>query len=130
MGKMPCLALIAFIASAPLGVGAEPLTSITAIRALTPEQGSQRLPVSLDGVATCYHSDWGVLFIHDGHDSICVGISKELRPATPYAQGVKLHIEGVVGPGEFLPVVWPSVIREMGQGELPGQPPAHPRRRS
>ena len=98
---------------------AEPLTTTTAIRALTPEQGLQRLPVSLDGVATFYHSDWGVLFIHDGHDSICVGIAEELRPAKPYVKGAKLHIEGVVGPGEFLPVVWPSVIREMGTGELP-----------
>ena len=97
----------------------EPLTTTTAIRALTPEQGLQRLPVSLDGVATCYHSDWGVLFIYDGHDSICVGIAEELRPATPYVKGAKLHIEGVVGPGEFLPVVWPSAIREMGTGELP-----------
>ena len=98
---------------------AEPLTSITAIRALTPEQGLQRLPVSLDGVATFYHSDWGVLFIHDGRDSICVGISKELRPAKPYVKGAKLHVEGVVGPGEFLPVVWPSTIRELGSGVLP-----------
>lgn len=97
----------------------EPLTTATAIRALTPEQGLQRMPVSLDGVATFYHSDWGVLFIHDGHESICVGISKEMRPTVPYVKGAKLHVEGVAGPGEFLPVVWPTVIRQTGTGELP-----------
>ena len=32
----------------------EPLTSLPAVRALTPEEGGQRLPVRLDAVATFY----------------------------------------------------------------------------
>ncbi len=113
-----CIAALIF-AAASESAAAEPITSVSAIRALTPEQGLQRLPVSLDGVVTFYHREWGVLFIHDGQDSICVGIGEDLRPATPYVRGARLHIEGVVGPGEFLPVVWPSVIRPDGAGALP-----------
>jgi signal transduction histidine kinase len=98
---------------------AEPLTSAKVIRGLTAEQGQQKLPVRIEGVVTFYHSDWGVLFIHDGEESICVGIPLELRPEQPYETGDRLHVEGVVGPGEFLPVIWPDAIQKRGKGPLP-----------
>jgi signal transduction histidine kinase len=98
---------------------AEPLTSAREIRHLTIEQAHQKLPVRIEGIATFYHSDWGVLFIHDGDESICVGIPLELRPKRPYDTGTRLRIEGVVGPGEFLPVIWPDTIQEKGKGSLP-----------
>lgn len=99
--------------------GDEALTTTAAIRALTPEQGLQRPPVRLDGVATFYHGDWGVLFLHDGTESICVGVPELLRPAQAFRPGDRLQIEGVAGEGEFLPVVLPSAIKELGKAAVP-----------
>ncbi|MBL9145107.1 MAG: sensor histidine kinase [Verrucomicrobiaceae bacterium] len=97
---------------------AMPLTSIAQIRKLTAEQREQNLPVKLDAVVTYFHISWGVLFVHDGKDGICVGVPAERRNKD-FAPGTKLHVEGVAGPGEFLPVVLPSILEELGTGELP-----------
>lgn len=96
----------------------EPLTNISQIRSLSGEQRIKNLPVKLDAVVTYYHLGWGVLFVHDGKDGICVGVPTEQRNKD-FAPGTKLHVEGVAGPGEFLPVVLPSVLEERGTGDLP-----------
>ena len=101
------------------GIEPERLTSVATIRSLTTEQGNQRLPVRLEGVVTFYHSEWGVLFIHDGKDGICVGVPVALRPKELYVVGTRIGVDGVVGPGEFLPVIWPAAIQVLGSGELP-----------
>ena len=101
------------------GTEPERLTSVTAVRALTTEEGSRKLLVRLEGVVTFYHPDWGVLFIHDGEQGICVGVPVSLRPKEPYAVGTRLGVDGVVGPGEFLPVIWPDAIQVLGSGKLP-----------
>lgn len=101
------------------GIEPERLTSVAKIRTLTTEQGNQRLPVRLEGVVTFFHPDWGVLFIHDGKDGICVGVPVALRPKEPYVIGTRIGVDGVVGPGEFLPVIWPDAIQVLGSGELP-----------
>ena len=121
MRVMPRLAAIVWIMFVVAGnaAAAEPLTSIRAIRELKPEQWEQQLPVRLEATATFYHQDWGVLFVHDGTDGICVGIPAELRPTPPHAAGEKLRIEGIAGPGEFLPVVLPSKIERLSTGGLP-----------
>ncbi len=119
MAKISRLLLLSLLGWPPTVWAADALTSITAIRALTPEQAEQRQGVVLDAVTTFYHQDWGVLFIHDGKDGICVGVPKNLRPAVPYAKGTQLHVEGVTGPGEFLPVVLPTLIQKQGSGVLP-----------
>lgn len=97
---------------------AEPLTAIAAIRGLNAEQRELHLPVKLDAVVTYYHMSWGVLFVHDGKDGICVGVPMDQR-GQDFTSGTKLHIEGTVGPGEFLPVVLPSSIQAVGAGTLP-----------
>lgn len=97
----------------------EVLRSVPAIRALDEAQIHQRLPVELEAVVTCYHHDWGVLFVHDGQDGICVGVAMDQRPATPFKPGTKLRIAGVLGPGEFLPVVWPERLEVIGTAEVP-----------
>ena len=102
-----------------LCTGAEPLKDIASVRRLSPDEGHKRLPVILEGVVTFYHDDWGVLFIHDGQDGICVGVAVDQRPKQPFVKGQRLRVSGVVGPGEFLPVIWPSTITDLGKGSLP-----------
>lgn len=117
MSKCSAMGFV-LLASAAACIGAmEPLTDIATIRGLTAEQWNQRLAVRLDAAVTFYHKDWGVLFIHDGRDGICVGVPEILRPAIPFALGERLHIEGIAGPGEFLPVVLPSRIEVTSRGE-------------
>ncbi|MFZ4767706.1 MAG: sensor histidine kinase, partial [Roseimicrobium sp.] len=116
--QIPLLTCLALLGAAVSACG-EPMTSVTFIRRLSPEEGARSLPVQLDAVATFYHDDWGVLFIHDGRDSICVGVPPEQRPAKPFAPGDRLRVDGVTGPGEFLPVVLPARIEVQGRGALP-----------
>ena len=97
----------------------EPLGSVRTIRDLDAQRREQLLPVRLDSVVTYYHPGWGVLFIHDGTDGICVGVSEDKRPSPPYQPGMRLKIEGHAGPGEFLPVVLPDTMEVDGQRELP-----------
>ena len=97
----------------------EPLGSVRTIRDLDAQRREQLLPVRLDSVVTYYHPGWGVLFIHDGTDGICVGVSEDKRPSPPYQPGMRLKIEGHAGPGEFLPVVLPDTMEVDGQRDLP-----------
>lgn len=116
MSRWFCLLLLTF--GACIADAVEPLTSIKTVRALNAQQREQRLPVRLEAVVTYYHDAWGVLFMHDGQDGICVGVPMHLRGKN-YTPGTSLHVEGVIGPGEFLPVVQPSVIQEQGTLPLP-----------
>ena len=113
-----CLSAWLLLFGALVAGGAEPLTTIAGIRALTAEQRGQNLPVRIDAVVTYYHNNWGVLFVHDGKDGICVGVPDDRRDKG-FVPGTKLHVEGVAGPGEFLPVVLPSVLEERGTAPLP-----------
>lgn len=97
--------------------GAEPLSSVGAVRSLPAEEAARGLPVRLEAVVSCYHPGWGVLLVHDGREGICVGVAESLRPATPFSAGQKLLIEGVTGPGEFLPVILPTRLEQIAAGE-------------
>ncbi len=100
-------------------LGQEPLGSIRTIRDLDAKRREESLQVRLDSVVTYYHPGWGVLFVHDGTDGICVGVSEDKRPQTPFQPGMRLLVEGRVGPGEFLPVVLPGMMQVAGHHELP-----------
>ncbi len=115
----PLVALFLILVCALKSAGAEPLTGTNAIRALSPDEARARPPVRLEGVVTFYHAGWGVLFLHDGGDGICVGVPEDQRPAVPFEKGVRLRVEGVAAEGEYLPVVLPSRIEAAGTGELP-----------
>jgi signal transduction histidine kinase len=99
-----------------------PIEKIADIRTLNEDQIHQRAPVRLDAVVTFYHKEWGVLFVHDGTDGVCVGVSVDQRPAQPFQPGMRLAVEGVLGPGEFLPVVWPDRIEVIGTAPVPDHP--------
>lgn len=113
---------MAWLATLSAGWTQEPFTSVTAMRELKVELAQMRPSARLEAVVTYYHQAWGVLFVHDGRDGICVGVPESKRPAVPFQAGVQLHIEGVVAEGEFLPVVLPDKIEEKGMSTLPAYP--------
>jgi signal transduction histidine kinase len=110
---IPCLLWLA------LARGQETLDRVSMIRDLDAGRREQHLPVRLDVVVTYYHPGWGVLFVHDGTDGICVGVSENKRPQAPYHPGMSLKVAGWVGPGEFLPVVLPGELEVGEERELP-----------
>ncbi|GEP42186.1 sensor histidine kinase [Brevifollis gellanilyticus] len=105
-----------------LAHGEDPLGSVRAVRELDDQRRGQNLPVKLQATVTYYHPAWGVLFVHDGTDGICVGVGEDKRPSPPYQPGVLLKVEGSVNPGEFLPVVIPWTMQTAGTGTLPAYP--------
>jgi len=108
-----------------LAHGEDPLGTVRAVRELDHERRGQSLPVKLEAVVTYYHPAWGVLFVHDGTDGICVGVSEDKRPSPPYQPGLRLKVEGSAGPGEFLPVVLPWTMQTDGSGTLPVYQPVN-----
>jgi signal transduction histidine kinase len=106
----------------PAQSASEPLKDIPSIRSLQIEPGYDPLPFDVVGTVTFYHPDWGVLFIHDGKDGICVGVPLHGRPEVPFVVGQRLHIVGSIGPGEFLPVLLPAAIEDAGQRTAPSYP--------
>lgn len=96
-----------------------PLREVRPIRELDAERREQKLPVAIEATVVYYHPGWGVLFIHDGQDGICVGVSLHQRPTPPFELGQRLYITGHIGPGEFLPVILPDQLEPRGQAQLP-----------
>jgi len=88
------------------------LTSIAAVRRLTPEQAALRYPVQIQAV-TVYHDPLlKILIVQDDSAGIRVDLLDQRRD---YALGDVLKITGVTGRGEFFPVVQNAVETRVGQ---------------
>jgi hypothetical protein len=95
-----------------------PLRTAAEVRALTPEQAGQRLPVRLQGVATYWETY--SRFVQDQTAGIYLLEGGELPSVTP---GQLVEIEGVTSPGEYAPIVIPSSVKVVGAGSLPSAKP-------
>lgn len=100
---MSAFRLIVFLLFALHLMGAEPIGSIRDIRWMVPDKAREHPPVKIEAVTTFYHPDWGVLFVHDGTEGICVGVPEEKRPAKPFAIGARLQVSGTVSEGGVSP---------------------------
>ena len=65
------LPLLVYSAGIRLGAQ-EPLTHAAQVRALSASEAKKLPRVQLEAVATYYLAEWGILFIHDGTEGICV----------------------------------------------------------
>ncbi len=90
------------------------LTDVDQIRRLTSLQAEQHYPVRLRGVVLDYLA-LPVLFVSDGTNSIYVRVSTNQT----YFQGQLVEINGFSDSGKFAPVIVPSKIRVVGEGQLP-----------
>jgi PAS domain S-box-containing protein len=95
------------------------LTNVSDIRNLKPEEAARRLPVRLQGVVT-HIFDRHACFIQDHTAGIYTGNGVDFPDLTP---GDVVLIEGVSGPGEYAPIVQPTLSRVVGHANLP---PARP----
>jgi signal transduction histidine kinase len=93
-----------------------PVTTVSEVRALTPEQAGRKLPVRLRGVVTVLSGWRSSFFFQDA----TAGISVDRTTDSPQlAAGQEVEISGVTDAGLFAPVILASDVKILGQSELP-----------
>ena len=102
--------------SHPVNPAPRPLTTVGAIRALSPAQAGAGLPVDLRAVVTYEEADGGLLFVQDSTGGIYV-----IPPASmPLLQpGDEVLVDGVTAPN-FSTDVFATEVRFLSHARLPG----------
>ena len=92
------------------------LTNTLRIQQLTSEQARERREVKLHGVVTYSHEPWRLLFVEDETGGIYCEAPVSLRfPAV----GTEVELDGRTGPGNYLPYVELTALRELAPGTMP-----------
>jgi diguanylate cyclase (GGDEF)-like protein len=113
------IALVSTIAGVQVPLCGETLpqlTSVGAVRALSPEQARQARPVKLRGVVTVFTGFKASFFLEDATAGISVARTTDSPQVQP---GQSVEIRGFTGPGMFAPVVTAESVTVLGQGSLP-----------
>ncbi|HXB60605.1 MAG TPA: hypothetical protein VNU95_13620 [Candidatus Acidoferrales bacterium] len=112
-------------ASAGLAAGQNPpaaeMLTAAQVRSLTPQQAAQGRSVDLKGVLTYCDEGLDTRFVQDGTAGIYFFNLKSNTPALTAGQMVE--IKGVTSPGAYAPIIVPTSIEVLGQGNLPGANP-------
>lgn len=134
----PCGALVALlVVFRSVGLASpEPITSIAAIRELTPTEADRGLPVQVSGVITYLEPSRSLAFLQNGPHAIYVSpvFASADAPGDPIgdlAVGDTIEVTGVTMAGSFAPAITganggPVLVRHQGRAGLPG--PARPLR--
>jgi signal transduction histidine kinase len=115
------MVLAVFFALTIFTVGAQTsqeLNSIAEIRALTPEQAQQKIPVHLNAAVTFFSKDIYSCFVEDATAGIYVTFPADLWP-TNLEPGQTVEVVGATSPGEYAPVVTVERWTVTGSGKLP-----------
>ncbi|HEV2970888.1 MAG TPA: sensor histidine kinase [Pirellulales bacterium] len=104
--------------------GESPLTTVAAIRRLTPQEASRGLPVRLRGIISYHAISFRLMFLQDVTGGIYVEPTGLPPPLDKISAGTLVEVEGVTVPGEFAPYVagrggGPVSIRPLGAAKLP-----------
>jgi diguanylate cyclase (GGDEF)-like protein len=92
------------------------LTTVRAIRSLSPDQAGQARPVRLRGVVTVVSGWKSSFFFQDATSGIFVDRTNDFPQLKP-GQFVEVH--GVTAPGNFAPVVKTNNVTVLGTGKMP-----------
>ena len=92
------------------------LTTVRAIRGLSPEKARLARSVLLRGVVTVFTGYKSSFFFQDATAGISVARTSESPPVQP---GQFVEIRGFTGPGMFAPVVTAESVSVLGKGRLP-----------
>jgi len=96
------------------------LQTASEVRALTPEQAAGGLPVLIRGVATFWDQSLYSRFVQDATGGIYI---QEMTNMPSVMRGQMLTVEGITSPGEYAPVIVPTRVTVVGEGQFP---PAKP----
>src|SRR5581483_3743925 len=92
----------------------QPLTSLSAVHAISNETAAQSLPVAFEGAGTYYEKGNIDLFVQDGDAAIYV----ETTPDLQVAAGDRVLVEGVTRPS-FHPEIAGRRVTILRHGALP-----------
>ncbi len=92
------------------------ITHVAQIRRLTIQQSRLKSSVQLRGVITYNSPEWGVTFFQDSTGGIFL-LTRGMN--TQFRAGDFVEVQGVIGPGEFAPVVDHPRILVLGKAALP-----------
>jgi PAS domain S-box-containing protein len=94
-----------------------PLASVAAIKALSPEEAGRHLPIELRATVTYYDPDWSTLFVQQNATGVYVDVhglsALDLRP------GDLVDINGRTSPGDYAPSIVNPALRPAGRGAMP-----------
>ena len=91
------------------------MTTVSAVRALTPEKARQGRPVKLTGVVTALSGWKNSFFVQDA----TAGISVDRTDHVDVKVGDQVEITGASNAGSFAPLILASHVRVAGHGALP-----------
>lgn len=91
------------------------LTTVRAVRSLSPDEAARPYSVRLRGTVTFCDNDWPVLYVEDGSGGINVEMNKMKQRLQT---GQMVEVEGISTQGSFLPVVTQATVRVLGSGKL------------
>ena len=97
-----------------------PLTTVQAIRSLSPDRASMALPVRITGVITHVDPVWRQLYVQDATAGIYVKYSGDEQRLTT---GDQVIVAGLSNPGNFAPVIVAPSIRVIGKSPMPHPQP-------
>jgi len=92
------------------------LTSIAAVRALTPEQANSAMPGRVTGVVTFIDTEWQQLFLQDSTAGIYV---KFPGSGSPIVLGERLTVVGLTNAGGYAPTIVAPKLIPLGHARLP-----------
>jgi PAS domain S-box-containing protein len=92
------------------------LQTAAEIRTLSAQQAEARLPVRLRGVVTFFDESLFSRFVQDATAGIYLRESTNLPALLP---GQLIEVEGVTSPGEYAPIVIPTKVQILGEGQMP-----------
>jgi hypothetical protein len=97
----------------------EELRTADQVRRLSAEQAARQMPVRLQGVVTFFDENLYSRFVQDG----TAGIYLQSTNLPPLTAGQLIEVEGMTGPGEYAPVVVPTQVKVVGEGQWPAAKP-------
>lgn len=109
--------LFLLLTGSPL-IAAEPLVSIAAIRALSPQEASLEVPVHIEGVVTYCEPGYCDLFVQDATAGSYVE-ARSLLPHMKIRAGDRLRIDGATRRGGFFSDIVAKKIDVLGNEPLP-----------
>jgi signal transduction histidine kinase len=105
-------------AAGPAAGGPETvLTSAAQVRALSPEQAAQKIPVQLHGVVLADPAGGNSLVMQDATEAVY--LTGPAGVVSKFHQGDLIAVTGVTDPGGFAPVVNLRACQKTGTGPLP-----------
>jgi signal transduction histidine kinase len=92
------------------------LRTAAEVRRLSPSEAREGRPIKLEGVVTFNDPEMRLLFVQDRTAGIYVEAWRHIHRLQP---GDRVEIDGVSGPGAFVPIVAQPRVRVLGHARLP-----------